>query len=637
MKIGEKVVSRASVMSSGGMRKGRVTICRTPACCPLIPPNFTLEQWVNGSLVDSYSGDLYGHYVTAVAVHAGHGAGGWIVVDEGGSPASVGYLDVARQKKSYFDQVGDDGVDFGTEDWYKVTNLKGPETTDNEVSIDGKVVHYVKGPDKYMQFLAEGYLIKKYGSLGDNCDGGVLDPEYCTFIYLGEGGAKLFKSPAANDDDVDFPQAQNYLYGDSPDDPYWDKNRCEGGWCGQNDYVKWTRHGYSVDLDVDSDNDGWIDDPEKPHTKIAVPTPGTGPAKRIQDWVMSEEDVEDTLGLGKWMVVCDGDEDGDNIADFADGYNRDGQDPDDDVVGDEDHDFVEMRLQYSNLSDGLVKFDYDEHDPDNIEESDPDGEGPEPPVYSLTGDGCLRIWKQGGSQEREGDFIPAGGDGFGQGSIPTTLWVEGVRATTTKTSREITVKVTGGGMPSGLEAKDTVHVSAIGLKPYRDPSYTKILDDWPQAPDLIRSPKYIFGQDDPIYFEVKGPVNPKAAGVIKDLVKVNTSCAGAPCGGPVYLTLKETATNSAVFRNSLAPGNLLYLDDETRSHPKGYRIKVINEEVLTFAFREPDSPLLPFQKPTKVYIDKDPGDATDVKVDAGEHFEMAGSIDELAHVRHLRS
>jgi len=106
-------------------------------------------------------------------------------------------------------------------------------------------------------------------------------------------------------------------------------------------------------------------------------------------------------------------------------------------------------------------------------------------------------------------------------------------------------------MPSGLEARDTVHVSAIGLKPYRDPGYTKILDDWPEADDLIRSPKYIFHQNDPIYFEVKGPVNPKAAGEIKNLVKVT------PSTFIKLLTLQETGINTSIFRT--APDEKIYL------------------------------------------------------------------------------
>ena len=118
---------------------------------------------------------------------------------------------------------------------------------------------------------------------------------------------------------------------------------------------------------------------------------------------------------------------------------------------------------------------------------------------------------------------------------------------------------------------------------FRDEDYTQLLDDWPKDGDHLRSPKYMFGENDPIYVQVNNiGIDPDVAETKYEVVLVNSQS-----GGPIYLDLKETGVNTEIFRNSIAGrGELLYLSTEDiDDYPVTVdpdKITVMNEEVLNF-------------------------------------------------------
>jgi hypothetical protein len=150
----------------------------------------------------------------------------------------------------------------------------------------------------------------------------------------------------------------------------------------------------------------------------------------------------------------------------------------------------------------------------------------------------------------------------------------------------------------------SVHV--VEAEPYVDPSQTIRFEDWPADGSEPRSPKYAFGQNDPIYVELEGlGTNPYVAETSYQAVWV-LSESDSTTG--VKLHLKETGINTQIFRNSLPVGELLYLWDST-SEGYGDKIKVLDEEVLTFKIK---FPLVDNTAPY-TYVD-----SCDVKVDRAE-------------------
>jgi hypothetical protein len=113
-------------------------------------------------------------------------------------------------------------------------------------------------------------------------------------------------------------------------------------------------------------------------------------------------------------------------------------------------------------------------------------------------------------------------------------------------------------------------------KEHYDP-YVYLLDDWPETATQLRSPKYIFGETNPIYVQVNWlGRDPQTAEPRYNFVKVTSTSAGQQ-----WLNMYETGPDSQVFNNSALPGELLYL--ATDNEPGiGDHIKVVDEEVLTF-------------------------------------------------------
>ncbi|MBN1853851.1 MAG: hypothetical protein JW829_14050 [Pirellulales bacterium] len=204
----------------------------------------------------------------------------------------------------------------------------------------------------------------------------------------------------------------------------------------------------SVDLDIDSNNHYGLE--------------------RNAD----EENIEDDASLpGKFVPVNRGDADTDGIIDFADGYNWDGMDSNEDDRANHLV-FVPLVLELSaglDLSATQIMIDYNA--------SDPLGVSLEEGVLSLPADGGnLRLWTKGGSTQRvphaanatsnPGDFV-APGDyrpdqlGFNDSTRSVTLYVEGIRPSASLGDNRITVKIDpdGSSGPAGYDLVDAVRVT----------------------------------------------------------------------------------------------------------------------------------------------------------------------------------
>ncbi|MHC4694814.1 MAG: DUF6345 domain-containing protein, partial [Planctomycetota bacterium] len=159
---------------------------------------------------------------------------------------------------------------------------------------------------------------------------------------------------------------------------------------------------------------------------------------------------------------------------------------------------------------------------------------------------------------------------------------------------------------NGLGFQDTVKVTVIHVELFIDAGYTKPLDDWPKDGDLLRSPKYMFGETDPIYVQVKNiGTDPDVAETIYDAVSVNSesSLTSPPEPAYVYLTLKETGVDTQIFRNSEAAGELLYLFTSS-SEGNGDKIKIIDEEVLDFYLSIPPGNTSYYKRSEDVMVDR---------------------------------
>ena len=173
------------------------------------------------------------------------------------------------------------------------------------------------------------------------------------------------------------------------------------------------------------------------------------------------------------------------------------------------------------------------------------------------------------------------------GELGKTFYVEGVEESSGP--RDVTIKLTY--TKEGLTFEDKIKVTVVHVELFRDSSYTQPLDDWPKSGDLLRSPKYMFGEDDPIYVQVKNiGTDPELAEPITAAVVVQSQSSYY-----IYMDLQETGVDTQLFRNSGAyTGELLYLSTEDYDDdfilsiitPED-KIKVVNEEVLNFWLRIP--------------------------------------------------
>jgi len=124
-------------------------------------------------------------------------------------------------------------------------------------------------------------------------------------------------------------------------------------------------------------------------------------------------------------------------------------------------------------------------------------------------------------------------------------------------------------------------IRVVEVELYRDSGHEKPLDDWKAEGGNPRSPKYLFGKDDPIYVKV-----PFYAGksdeteTFYDAVKVKSE---SDTSGDIKLSVKESFDAGQSCYNKLVDGELLYLDSSSDSN----HIKVVDEEVLTFYLEVP--------------------------------------------------
>lgn len=189
------------------------------------------------------------------------------------------------------------------------------------------------------------------------------------------------------------------------------------------------------------------------------------------------------------------------------------------------------------------------------------------------------------------------------------LYIQGIAPSTYPQDIGITLTYYYDDGYNGIElCSDTVRLTALELKVYIDDTGTNILEDWPAnaSEGLLRSPKYIFGDDDPIYVEVKNVGNNPS---VVEYVHVNVA---SESGGSANLKLTETGPNTNVFDNIVSAGELLYLAEEDSSGA-GDKIKVIDEEVLTFSVEMPP------------YNSGNYQECYSVKVDRGESLLVSGS------------
>lgn len=223
-----------------------------------------------------------------------------------------------------------------------------------------------------------------------------------------------------------------------------------------------------------------------------------------------------------------------------------------------------------------------------------------PMTFDVTsGASKVRVWSS--ETKGEGNEISLPENYNTPGDLPKTFYVEGIEES--GGPRDVTIKLTY--TKEGLTFEDKIKVTVVHVELFRDSAYTQLLDDWPKSGDLLRSPKYIFGEDDPIYVQVKNiGKDPDLAEPITAVVAVKS-----PSSGYIYLDLKETGLDTEVFRNSEADtGELLYLSTEdSDDYPDPTTrdtIRVINEEVLNIWLRIPPPIGCPYKRSVDVMVDR---------------------------------
>ena|GEM_PF-1973032 len=269
-------------------------------------------------------------------------------------------------------------------------------------------------------------------------------------------------------------------------------------------------------------------------------------------------------GTNKGFVsVNDDDDDDDTVADYDDGYNKDG-------TGGNDDDACEGE---DNLVPVNVSFEPNSWPHGKVE------------VFAF-GDykSSIRVWDHPNKLAEPNLVLPNGISYLREYAppcnVPAVLYVEGL-ATTPPGGVLLGIHYHN---KSGAEiAADAVSLTVIQVELFTDEDFTNTLDDWPKEknPDKIRSPKYMFGENDPIYARVgQLGTDPFEAEHYPSFVKVTSESDTTG----VYLTVRETGPNTQIFVNMEEEGELLYLAESSSDGSKA-KIKVIDEEVLTFWLR----------------------------------------------------
>jgi hypothetical protein len=262
---------------------------------------------------------------------------------------------------------------------------------------------------------------------------------------------------------------------------------------------------------------------------------------------------------GRYILYNKDDDDDDGVVDYNDGFNEDTEDDNEDDENTAEDDLVKITLrdvQPNDYMTGTVTFDV------------------------TSGDSKVKVWKS--KTKGEGKEINLPTDYNTPNDLAKELWVEGIDESGGPRDVEFTLSYTVG----GKTFEDVIKATIVHVELFRDSDYTQPLDDhpkpWPKptGPDLLRSPKYLFGEDDPIYVQVKNiGTDPDVAESIYAAVAVKS-----PLSPHIYISLQETGADTEVFTN-LESGELLYISDGTDIDNK--KTMVLSEEVLYFWLRIP--------------------------------------------------
>ena len=224
-----------------------------------------------------------------------------------------------------------------------------------------------------------------------------------------------------------------------------------------------------VDVDLDSDNN-----------QMLMPPARSNDEDRIEDV------TNDLQHPGKLVIANINDDDRDRIPDFADGYNRDAAEADDDINADEA--FVPMVIQLSDVIDpatAQVRITYSDSDPVAVTKT-----GTIPEFIYNPAPGDLRLWKVNGNAGRNsasvsdatpGDYIPsdtftAAQLGFAETARTLTFYLEGITASAGISDQQILVEIDpDGNGPLGFIASDTVRVTVVELNLVDDNSGSTVI------------------------------------------------------------------------------------------------------------------------------------------------------------------
>jgi hypothetical protein len=225
-----------------------------------------------------------------------------------------------------------------------------------------------------------------------------------------------------------------------------------------------------VDLDIDSDNNNGTGDPSR---------------SAVED---SMEDCEgDDARPGKVILVDDFDSDGDGIPDYADGYDLDANDPNDDISTGSVFIPVVFDIGAAWSTGAKVRITYAASDPLAVEPSEND-------PY-LRPAGFLRLWTVDGSTARNPRPLAFGGDYVAPGEYSAAkfgsqaLYLEAVDLSEDVADLIIDVELDPTGL-SGFVPGDRVRVTATRIeilgKGYGDEEYYPW--DWFVRSDLSAEP-----------------------------------------------------------------------------------------------------------------------------------------------------
>jgi len=366
---------------------------------------------------------------------------------------------------------------------YYDSNSGVPGYADNQTVPGGPVDNGVFVPMKFQTYgcLDESNSVVRFSYTEGSFAEGIEEEET---IYTSGGNLKLWKKPQGTLRDTnsvveggDFIPANTdipldkigsgeidlYIEGFTPSDNGLgtelisvsvanDSSRANGSVSAM-DEIKCTI--IKVDVDIDSNNNNDFDTPSMTFAEDHY------------------EDIEnDNSHPGKFICVNDNDDDSDGIPDFADGYNLDGVNGNDDDTPASTEKFTPIIFKIPEpivLSDALVRLsgDYIDSDPLGVT-TNIDG------MYILPA-GDMRLWLYDGSVPRNGSNIvdrshiitkgeyTAEAFGFTNGVRTITCYLEGIRPSSDVATTRILFEVDPDGVVSGKPYPEFIAADAVRM------------------------------------------------------------------------------------------------------------------------------------------------------------------------------